>query len=122
MVDCERSRAGDCHRPVRSNSPTCRGENLRAIQHRHDTQRGSQAGAPDTTGNGPAIRGTLQPGTRGDWFREIAGDRHVSFRAVGAERVAMKIDKIVLRQVRMPLVNFFETSFGRTYERQIILV
>ena len=34
----------------------------------------------------------------------------------------MKIDKIVLRQVRMPLVNFFETSFGRTYERQIILV
>ena len=34
----------------------------------------------------------------------------------------MKIDKIVLRQVRMPLVHFFETSFGRTYERQIILV
>jgi O-succinylbenzoate synthase len=34
----------------------------------------------------------------------------------------MKIDKIVLRQIRMPLVHFFETSFGRTYERAIILV
>ena len=34
----------------------------------------------------------------------------------------MKIDRIVLRQVRMPLVHFFETSFGRTTERDIILV
>jgi O-succinylbenzoate synthase len=34
----------------------------------------------------------------------------------------MKIDKIVLRQIRMPLVHFFETSFGRTTERDIILV
>jgi O-succinylbenzoate synthase len=34
----------------------------------------------------------------------------------------MKIDKIVLRQIRMPLVHFFETSFGRTYEREIILL
>jgi O-succinylbenzoate synthase len=34
----------------------------------------------------------------------------------------MKIDKVVLRQIRMPLVHFFETSFGRTTERDIILV
>ncbi|MDQ2899931.1 MAG: o-succinylbenzoate synthase, partial [Acidobacteriota bacterium] len=34
----------------------------------------------------------------------------------------MKIDRIVLRQLRMPLVHFFETSFGRTYKRDIILV
>ncbi len=34
----------------------------------------------------------------------------------------MKIEKIVLRHIRMPLVHFFETSFGRTYERDIILV
>jgi len=34
----------------------------------------------------------------------------------------MKLEKIVLRQIRMPLVHFFETSFGRTTERQIILV
>jgi O-succinylbenzoate synthase len=34
----------------------------------------------------------------------------------------MQIDKIILRQIRMPLVHFFETSFGRTTERDIILV
>ncbi|HVX67548.1 MAG TPA: hypothetical protein VHA11_13135, partial [Bryobacteraceae bacterium] len=36
--------------------------------------------------------------------------------------MAFTIDKIVLRQVSMPLVHPFETSFGRTTERQILLV
>ena len=36
--------------------------------------------------------------------------------------MAFKIDRIVLRHVKMPLVHFFQTSFGRTYERDIILV
>lgn len=34
----------------------------------------------------------------------------------------MKIDCIVLRRLRMPLVHFFETSFSRTYERTILIV
>jgi o-succinylbenzoate synthase len=34
----------------------------------------------------------------------------------------MKIEAITLREVRMPLVHFFETSFGRTTERRILLV
>jgi O-succinylbenzoate synthase len=34
----------------------------------------------------------------------------------------MKIDAITLREIRMPLVHFFETSFGRTTERRILLV
>ena len=34
----------------------------------------------------------------------------------------MKIEQIVLRQIRLPLVHFFETSFSRTYEREIIIV
>ena len=34
----------------------------------------------------------------------------------------MKIEKIILRQIRMPLVHFFETSFGRTTERHMVLV
>lgn len=34
----------------------------------------------------------------------------------------MRIDRITLRQIRLPLVHFFETSFGRTTERQIVLV
>lgn len=34
----------------------------------------------------------------------------------------MKIEAITLREIRMPLVHFFETSFGRTTERRILLV
>ena len=34
----------------------------------------------------------------------------------------MKIEAITLREIRMPLVHFFETSFGRTTERAILLV
>src|SRR5579875_1329480 len=36
--------------------------------------------------------------------------------------MGIKVDRIILRHIRMPLVHFFETSFGRTYERDIILV
>ena len=34
----------------------------------------------------------------------------------------MKIEAVILREIRMPLVHFFETSFGRTTERRIVLV
>jgi len=34
----------------------------------------------------------------------------------------MKIEAITLREIQMPLVHFFETSFGRTYSRQILLL
>ena len=34
----------------------------------------------------------------------------------------MKIEAITLREIQMPLVHFFETSFGRIYSRQILLV
>ncbi|MCC6536140.1 MAG: o-succinylbenzoate synthase [Bryobacterales bacterium] len=36
--------------------------------------------------------------------------------------MAFQIDRIRLRQIRMPLVHFFETSFGRTHERAMVLV
>lgn len=32
------------------------------------------------------------------------------------------IDKVHVRHIKMPLVHFFQTSFGRTYERDILLV
>ena len=35
---------------------------------------------------------------------------------------AMILDRVTLREIRMPLVHFFETSFGRTTERRIVLV
>ncbi|HWR35445.1 MAG TPA: o-succinylbenzoate synthase [Clostridia bacterium] len=34
----------------------------------------------------------------------------------------MKIEAVTLREIRMPLVHYFETSFGRTTERRILLV
>src|ERR1700734_3805120 len=34
----------------------------------------------------------------------------------------MQIEAITLREIQMPLVHFFETSFGRTYSRRILLV
>ena len=36
--------------------------------------------------------------------------------------MGIKIDQLVLRHIRMPLVHFFETSFSRTYDRDIILI
>jgi O-succinylbenzoate synthase len=34
----------------------------------------------------------------------------------------MKIENVTLREIQMPLVHFFETSFGRVYSRRILLV
>jgi O-succinylbenzoate synthase len=36
--------------------------------------------------------------------------------------MGIKLDRIVLRQINMPLLHFFETSFGRTFSRDIVLV
>ena len=33
----------------------------------------------------------------------------------------MKIEAITLRELKIPLVHFFETSFGRTYTRRVLL-
>jgi O-succinylbenzoate synthase len=41
----------------------------------------------------------------------------------GANEITiMKIEAITLREIQMPLVHFFETSFGRTYSRRILLI
>jgi O-succinylbenzoate synthase len=34
----------------------------------------------------------------------------------------MKLKTVELREIRLPLIHFFETSFGRTTERRILLV
>jgi len=36
--------------------------------------------------------------------------------------MSFQVEEIRLRQIGMPLVKFFETSFGRTYERHMVLV
>src|SRR6202020_458419 len=42
------------------------------------------------------------------------------FRGMDCE--PMKIEAITLREIQMPLVHFFETSFKRTFSRQILLL
>jgi O-succinylbenzoate synthase len=44
-----------------------------------------------------------------------------STRILGATKFVI-ISSIELREIRLPLIHFFETSFGRTTERRIILV
>ncbi len=36
--------------------------------------------------------------------------------------MGIQLERITLRQIKMPLVHFFETSFGRTTERHMVLV
>src|SRR5205085_2792824 len=73
----------------------------------------------------------LAPGVRGSIPRRILGHRLRARRSRvglfvgsygGAHAVSLKLDRITLREIRMPLVSFFEPSFGRTYDRRIILV
>ena len=42
--------------------------------------------------------------------------------SISGDRVLISIQSVKLSEIRLPLVHFFETSFGRTYERRIILV
>src|SRR5438309_4784756 len=37
-------------------------------------------------------------------------------------RYPVIISSVELREIRLPLIHFFETSFGRTTERRILLV
>ncbi len=39
----------------------------------------------------------------------------------GLRSPTLIIQSIELREIRLPLINFFETSFGRTTERRIVL-
>jgi len=36
--------------------------------------------------------------------------------------MGIEVERITLREIRLPLVHFFETSFGRTKERRMVLV
>lgn len=36
--------------------------------------------------------------------------------------MGIRLERVTIRRLRMPLVHFFETSFSRTYEREIVLV
>src|SRR5262249_4944764 len=74
-------------------------------------------GAPDSESGRRAIPKALRYGTGRDRLRKVRGERLVSARVL-----EMKIDRVILRQIPMPLVHFFGTSFGRTIERHMVLV
>jgi O-succinylbenzoate synthase len=42
--------------------------------------------------------------------------------APSERKTVIRIDSVQMRECQLPLVRFFETSFGRTYRRRIILV
>ena len=46
--------------------------------------------------------------------------RHVL--SLGWSLQQVKISSVELREIRLPLIHFFETSFGRTTERRILLI
>ncbi len=94
------------------------GAHFRALRYRHHPPRGSEARAQDPAGNRQAASKHVLP--RG--LAVVGVERSPEAGAYLLGTLGMKIDKIVLRQIRMPLVHFFETSFGRTTERDIILV
>src|ERR1700724_648647 len=50
--------------------------------------------------------------------------RRLSRHLAGApqKKTDMKIEAITLREIHIPLVHFFETSFSRVYSRRILLV
>ncbi len=75
---------------------------------------GHPGGARQTGRDRESVRRMLCAGPDGDsaWKRSV----------ISAGNAAVKIERIVLRQIRLPLVHFFETSFSRTYEREIIIV
>src|SRR6266404_9797488 len=52
--------------------------------------------------------------------RHYDGDAKVGIMA-GLRSPTLIIQSIELREIRLPLIHFFETSFGRTTERRIII-
>src|ERR1700751_5334015 len=46
----------------------------------------------------------------------------VEMAAESAARTKLKLEAVTLREISMPLVHFFETSFGRTLSRRILLL
>ena len=69
------------------------------------------------SGAGSRVAAAFCRWTGRHWLRAVRGYRHLFVIAM-----AIQIERITLREIAMPLVHFFETSFGRTTHRRIILV
>src|SRR5947209_11801431 len=116
MAAGQRARRG--HR-IRSRgaAPFRRSARFGAGQHRTDPDSRSCPSKGSTAFDRRAVPGEFRPRPGGDRIRAVARSGHVPHRSM-----AIRINRVTLRQLRMPLVHFFETSFGRTYTRDIVLV
>src|SRR5215469_5460812 len=94
-------------------------------------RRRSQQGGRGATAQPPGVPAGLSPGARGSWLRDRRGRQRQVLVGTLERKVVVcygktggtvKIEAITLREIHMPLVHFFETSFGRTTERRILLV
>src|SRR5437879_7844105 len=54
-------------------------------------------------------------------LRRDSSSSDTAIRLAAKQPANMIISAIELREIRLPLIHFFETSFGRTTERRIIL-
>ena len=83
----------------------------------NDTLARARARARNSAAGQCVSSSGIRCGPGGDRFREVQGSGDIPARQMG-----IKLERITLRQIRMPLVHFFETSFGRTTERHMVLV
>jgi len=54
--------------------------------------------------------------------KEVCRGRLESLVGCASAISSMKIEQVEIREIELPLVHFFETSFGRTTKRRIVLV
>ena len=111
MVDRFAARPGGAGGPAAG--PRSRRTDRLPLEYREASPGRSAARARDPESQRPQIPRRLRP--RPGSYR-IRARRRRGRLLTGA--MGMKLDRITLRQIRMPLVHFFETSFGRTYERE----
>ena len=79
---------------------------------RYPAQRGSASRPRNSGGRERTLSRCI---SRAAWPSRASNVRGLRNLPVGT--MAFTIDRIVLRQISMPLVHFFETSFGRTTDR-----
>src|SRR5579885_541131 len=116
MVDLQPARHNHHQTPaVSAQSNSC--THFRPRRYRRHPGQRSRTRACDPSARERAIPGSSRGGARRNRIRKIRTQWNILIRKMG-----IQLERIVLRQIRMPLVHFFETSFGRTTERHMILV
>ena len=112
-----RAREGDHRRPAVSNGIRWRcASRFRRIS-RPSARTSRRARAKFSKQASEQFRAAFDRGLAVIGFEKSEAGRNLLTRKMG-----IRLEQITLREIRMPLVHFFETSFGRTTERHMVLV